>query len=1014
MPGWSWKRPIALSVATVTNDYQVRVDLTTNTFNYAHADAAGNDLRFEGTNALASLPYWIQNWTDSGTSTVWVAVPTVGTTGFTMYYGKVDAPAASSGTNTFIFFDDFNDNVVDTARWNKGGSMTESGGYVSGTTSGTDWMLGKTRIPIDTLTLVRMRNKAAPNSGVARPGVLTANGNPYNTTGFGWQDYDNGNRYTDTYEGSVNQVNRGTYNTNWCVLEATWQSSAVKFYVNGSLLGTHTTQLPLSSRVLYCQVEGNAYYDFVFSRRYVSSEPVATVGAEQASTLSGAPLIVNVGVESVAADAASLVGNLTTGDAPVEVFCYWGTTDGGDVASAWGATNDLGTRAWGYVTNSLTELTGSTRYYFRFYATNATDDAWVPVTTSFSTLGQPVVDNDGGATAVGQTSATLRGTLVAGNPSPTVWIHWGTSDGGTTPDDWNKPAIAIGQPGLANFNASVSGLEANRTYWYRCCASNDYGTVWAPASTNFTTVSPSLAMNDIGVVEGSTTTAAVFTVALSALSATDVSVAWAASDGTATAGGDYTAASGTLSVPAGNLTGQIAVSVVGDLVYEANETFYVNLSSPAGATVADSQGLCTITNDDWTFYVRGDGAGSDAYNGGSWSAAYATLNKALSMIPGSAYDSDGNSDTHGWQLLSTPKRICVQASAPAQAYDVATRNQQGAWDIAFQGGWENVDTPSPAQTGYSTVKDLDGTVDEPGIGLFGAYHGQWRRTAVNRFVFTNVTRGVDMTTGSGSDAADIFLSVSNSTIYARREGLYVDYGRTYIGGYGGFSTVWAENVNIVAGLDGTAGRHGISVLSPWQGCGVTASGIDPLTGTTRVSTVTSATGCGVYFYAANGETDFAAFSNVVVQGCASNAIYLQSVGPVQARLNHGTVADNAFDGLAMRSATAGNWAQVTNCVFAANGGAGIALGVAAPPSFSCVEGYNVFFDDFILTNGVLQAFASTTAAADPQFKATGLKPSPWYTLGSRASPAFRTATDGGSRGAYQNEPPRGGTLLLLF
>ena len=42
----------------------------------------------------------------------------------------------------------------------------------------------------------------------------------------------------------------------------------------------------------------------------------------------------------------------------------------------------------------------------------------------------------------------------------------------------------------------------------------------------------------------------------------------------------------------------VTVTVNGDLLDEANETFFVNLSSPTNATLADGQGLGTITDDD--------------------------------------------------------------------------------------------------------------------------------------------------------------------------------------------------------------------------------------------------------------------------------------------------------------------------------------------------------------------------------------------------------------------------------
>src|SRR5215831_3100330 len=101
------------------------------------------------------------------------------------------------------------------------------------------------------------------------------------------------------------------------------------------------------------------------------------------------------------------------------------------------------------------------------------------------------------------------------------------------------------------------------------------------------------------VTEGNTgTAAATFTVTLSVASTQTVTVAYATADGTATAGSDYQAASGTLTIPAGQTSGAITVLVNGDRLPEPNETFAVNLSSPTNATIADGQGVGTIVDDE--------------------------------------------------------------------------------------------------------------------------------------------------------------------------------------------------------------------------------------------------------------------------------------------------------------------------------------------------------------------------------------------------------------------------------
>jgi hypothetical protein len=77
-----------------------------------------------------------------------------------------------------------------------------------------------------------------------------------------------------------------------------------------------------------------------------------------------------------------------------------------------------------------------------------------------------------------------------------------------------------------------------------------------------------------------------------------VTVKYATANGTATAGSDYTAASGALTFAPGQTSLTVPVPVIGDAILESNETFYVNLSSPVGATLFDSQGLGTILNDE--------------------------------------------------------------------------------------------------------------------------------------------------------------------------------------------------------------------------------------------------------------------------------------------------------------------------------------------------------------------------------------------------------------------------------
>lgn len=109
---------------------------------------------------------------------------------------------------------------------------------------------------------------------------------------------------------------------------------------------------------------------------------------------------------------------------------------------------------------------------------------------------------------------------------------------------------------------------------------------------------PTITINDVAQAEGNSgTTTFVFTVTISATA--NATVNFATADGTATAGSDYVANSGTVTFTSGGpLTQTITVQVIGDTAVEPNRTFFVNLSGAAGATIADAQGLGNIVNDD--------------------------------------------------------------------------------------------------------------------------------------------------------------------------------------------------------------------------------------------------------------------------------------------------------------------------------------------------------------------------------------------------------------------------------
>ncbi len=216
----------------------------------------------------------------------------------------------------------------------------------------------------------------------------------------------------------------------------------------------------------------------------------------------------------------------------------------------------------------------------------------------------------------GKTLATATFTVSLSNPSKqTVTVEYATADGTATVADADYVAVPTtvltflpGDPLSQTVTVTVNGdtkYEVDETFFVNL-ANAVNATIADPQGQG--TIQnddpvPSVAIDDVAVVEGNAGTAlATFTVTLSGASQPVVTVDHATADGTASAaGGDYVAVAPPQTVtfnPGDPLMQNVSITVNGDLLNEVDETFFVNLTNAANATIADNQGLGTIQNDD--------------------------------------------------------------------------------------------------------------------------------------------------------------------------------------------------------------------------------------------------------------------------------------------------------------------------------------------------------------------------------------------------------------------------------
>lgn len=106
-------------------------------------------------------------------------------------------------------------------------------------------------------------------------------------------------------------------------------------------------------------------------------------------------------------------------------------------------------------------------------------------------------------------------------------------------------------------------------------------------------------LGDVSAVEGNSgTTSLSFPLTLQSAATQDVVVTFATQVGSAVPSVDFVANSGTVTIPAGQMSGQIVVQVNGDTDVEDDEQFFVNLTAATNAVTLDAQGKGTILNDD--------------------------------------------------------------------------------------------------------------------------------------------------------------------------------------------------------------------------------------------------------------------------------------------------------------------------------------------------------------------------------------------------------------------------------
>jgi hypothetical protein len=309
--------------------------------NFPSGKNQSGDLRFTASDGSTLLNFWVGGVSGSSpnrVANVWVKVSAdLGSNqSIYCYYGNSGASNASDGTNTFVFFDDFDGSSLDTTKWDSTGSITVSGGVATiNPTSANSGIRTKNALGANQSLMIETRrrnpNGSGTDTGTYRVAVNTikkAGTTSWNSTTSAdaiWTVNDD-IEMTRWYTGGV-QYYDDTNRNGWWRYRVIWSNGTVKgfsgeptdtgiftaslterfslaassaqyaYYSGGWQIESTTVSNQFSNGLkieFYHPAQGNRITegDYCIARKFIATEPVfSSAGGEEVPVAGGAFLL---------------------------------------------------------------------------------------------------------------------------------------------------------------------------------------------------------------------------------------------------------------------------------------------------------------------------------------------------------------------------------------------------------------------------------------------------------------------------------------------------------------------------------------------------------------------------------------------------------------------------------------------------------------------------------------------------------------------------------------------------
>lgn len=332
----------------------------------------------------------------------------------------------------------------------------------------------------------------------------------------------------------------------------------------------------------------------------------------------------------------------------------------------------------------------------------------------------------------GSVSATF--TISYGGPNHASTVNWATADQtATAGSDYTASSGTASLPprGCKCATVTVPVLgdlldEGNETFVVNL---SNPSRGWIQDGQGTGTIldddaMPSASVADVSVDENAGPLT--FTVQLSNPSASTVTVAYATSNGSATAGSDYAATSGTLTFVSSDVSETVAVTLLDDTLDESNETVNLTLSSPVNATIARGTAVGTIVDDDPppSLFI-GDASVGEPAAGTATASFTVSLSKPHPTTVTVGYATMNGCATVGADYTATSGTLTFVAGDTSETVDVTVladllAEDDETFDVVLSGPTPGI--PVTNGTGVGTIID-DGDPD-PAISIGDASVGE--------------------------------------------------------------------------------------------------------------------------------------------------------------------------------------------------------------------------------------------------------------------------------------------------